>query len=94
MSTLDRLAGAALWVSAVTGALVALAWLIPRIRAAFRALDAVETIVTRELTHNHGSSIKDDSVGTAVAVQHANRRLDALEDRVAAVEATITRSTQ
>lgn len=37
---------------------------------------ALEALVTKELTHNHGSSIKDDVVGLAVGMGHMARTQD------------------
>lgn len=78
----DYLALAGVFISFLVG----LAWLIPRIRAGFRVLDSLEAIVTRELTHNHGTSMKDDVYGTAIASRRHGERLDTLEDGVAELD--------
>lgn len=41
---------------------------------------AIKRIVERELNHNHGSSIKDDTTGTAVSVRLAHARIDEIHD--------------
>lgn len=86
MSALVEVSGT---LAALAAGCAALAWLLPRIRAAFRTLDAVELIVTRELTHNHGTSIKDDTYGTALAVHINSGRLDVVETNLANLETTL-----
>lgn len=71
--------------------LTALGVAVRRLRLAFRALEnlaallemtgQVRDLVQRELNHNHGGSIKDDVVGTALGLQRAHNRVDQLEDR-------------
>jgi len=38
-------------------------------------MDAIDNIITRELEHNHGSSIKDDVYGLAVAFGKLQREV-------------------
>jgi hypothetical protein len=40
----------------------------------------IRNLVQRELNHNHGSSMKDDSHGTAISVRVAHERIDQLDD--------------
>lgn len=71
--------------AATVGGLVLLAsgvtsirYLARTIRAVFRKLEAIDALLSRELEHNHGSSIKDDVAGTAVAVGKLGREVDNL----------------
>lgn len=58
------------------------------LRIVERELDAgdqsepVKTVVQRELTNNHGSSIKDDVDGIAVAVGALSRQVDDIDERL------------
>lgn len=45
-------------------------------------VDQIDKLLNHELRHNHGSSIKDDVVGTAVSVGNTNRRLEDLQDQI------------
>lgn len=45
-----------------------------------QAVLAIQNIVQRELEHNHGSSMKDDVYGMAIALGRAARRLDEFEE--------------
>lgn len=67
------------WVPGTAAGLVALGYLIKKLRQAARALDAIEVLVSRELTHNHGTSIKDDVHGIAISLGDIQRRVVGLE---------------
>lgn len=82
MSVIDT----ATTLTAIAAGVAALLYLARQARRAFRAirdglqlLGVATDIVTRELEHNHGSSIKDDVHGTAVAVGQLQRRVGHLE---------------
>lgn len=70
------------YLAALVAGVVALGWIIRKMRRAVRALDAIERVVARELTHNHGTSMKDDVHGVARTLGLIARRVDALEQRV------------
>lgn len=75
------LAGGVLAVTAGAGVLARKVWRIAR--ALDRLLDLAREsndIVSRELEHNHGSSIKDDVHGLALAVGELQRRQDDQDD--------------
>lgn len=68
----------------VTGASVAVAaalYLFGKLRALFKNVEAISALLKGELTHNHGSSMKDDLHGIAVSVGVQGRQLDDLENR-------------
>ena len=79
-------AGAVLAVAGMTAVGVIIRWA----RRGFKTVDDAElllsmthdikAVVERELSHNHGSSLKDDVHGIAVSVHRAHNRIDALED--------------
>lgn len=58
-----------------------------------RMVRAIEHVVQRELDHNHGSSLKDDVTGIALAVGKLGRQVDDLavehRDDTAALAARI-----
>lgn len=56
--------------------LAAIAYLVRFLVKVGRVGRAVFEIVDRELTHNHGTSIKDDVYGTAVALGKLQREVD------------------
>lgn len=58
-----------------TAGLIAVA-LISQAHRTGKRLKAIDERTERELDHNHGSSIKDDTKGTAIAVGQMQRRLD------------------
>lgn len=62
------------WLPAVVTLLVAIGWLS-------RRLEAVRKVINKELTHNHGTSVKDDVHGIAVAVGKLQRDFDDLTTR-------------
>lgn len=67
-------------------ALTGLGYLFTRARRGFKRVDQLEQLlertedikrlVDRELTHNHGSSMKDDVHATAISVHRAHNRID------------------
>lgn len=72
------------WEGIVAAAAVAAAllYLLKIGRAAAVKLDRIWQLADSELTHNHGSSIKDDVYGTAIAVGKAQREIERLNKRV------------
>jgi hypothetical protein len=70
---------AALWVAAIAAGVAGLVYLGRGARKGLQAIGAIQDIVERELEHNHGSSIKDDVHGMAVAIGKLQR--DREEDR-------------
>jgi hypothetical protein len=60
--------------------LVALGYLLKRLRLAFRWLENIERITTKELEPNTGESMKDDMVGVAQSLGLLQRQVDELED--------------
>ena len=60
----------------VVGVLAGIGYLIRLLRKAVRYLVALHSTVDRELNHNHGSSIKDDTHGTAITVGQLWRELE------------------
>lgn len=66
-------------IAATAAALAAMGYIARLVRRLVRIAAAVEHVVTNELTHNHGSSIKDDVYGIAVAVGELSRRVDEIE---------------
>lgn len=77
-------------LAAAIAALVYVAqWVVRRVRDLWRwgrnlarVLHAVHELVDRELTNNHGSSMKDDVDGLAVAVGAMSRLVDDLDERL------------
>lgn len=69
-------------VSLVAAALGALGYLIRKLRRAVRVLDAIDHLVDHELTHNGGTSIKDDITAIAQAVGGLQADLRDLEAEV------------
>lgn len=64
----------------VTWAAIAAAviYLFRLLRAAVLKLDRLDKLASKELEHNHGSSMKDDVHGLAVAFGHMQREVGAL----------------
>ena len=60
--------------------LVACGYLLKRLRLAFRWLENIERITTKELEPNTGDSMKDDMVGVAQSLGLLQRQVDELED--------------
>lgn len=67
---------AALWVAAIAAGLAALMYLLRGARRAVQTIGAIQDLVERELQHNHGSSMKDDVHGMAVAIGQLQRDRD------------------
>jgi hypothetical protein len=67
----------ALWLAAVAAGAAGLTYLARVVRNVVRAIAAIQHIVERELEHNHGSSMKDDMTGMAVAIGKLQRDRDA-----------------
>lgn len=66
-------------VMAATALCAGIGYLVKKARAAARTLDAISALVDQELSHNHGSSMKDDVGGIAVAVGKLQRQVEDLE---------------
>ncbi len=75
-------------LTAVMALGTAVGYLVRRLRKAARVLDVIERVVQRELNHNHGGSVKDDTAGTALAVGRLARTVDNLVHRVSDLEHT------
>lgn len=67
---------AALLVAAVAAGVAGAVYLARGIRNVVQAIAAIQHIVERELEHNHGSSMKDDTHGMAVAIGKLQRDRD------------------
>lgn len=76
---MDHLASLGAQTAALAAAVMAGLYLFRKARKAFQWIETVHRITTRELTHNHGSSMKDDTHGLAVALGEVQRRMDDLE---------------
>lgn len=63
-------------VIALAAFLGALAYLVRLARRAGRHVRAAWRVIDQELTHNHGTSMKDDVYGIAVSVGEISRKLD------------------
>ena len=70
---------ALLLVGALSAALAGARFMWRGLRRMMRTLDVIERLLHRELTRNGGASMKDDTHGTAVAVQALTERLEVLE---------------
>lgn len=66
------------WILAAAALIAALVYLIRFGRKVLRIVRAIQHVVEGELEHNHGSSIKDDVHGIAVATGKLQRDVDAL----------------
>lgn len=55
-----------------------------------RLLIAMHALIEHELTHNSGTSIKDDVAGLAVAMGAVSRQVDNIDDRLDNVETFLT----
>lgn len=73
MSTLSE---AAIYVAAIAAGVAGLIFLAAKIRNVVQSIVAIQHIVERELEHNHGSSMKDDTHGMAVAIGQLQRDRD------------------
>lgn len=79
MSGVPDLIDVLTWGAVAAAGVAGLLYLSGKVRSAFRAIDAIQHLVERELDHNHGSSMKDDIHGMAVAIGILQR--DREEDR-------------
>lgn len=66
----------AVLIAAVAAAVAGLVYLARGARNVVQAIAAIQHIVERELEHNHGSSMKDDTHGMAVAIGKLQRDRD------------------
>lgn len=83
MSNLAYTLGTVAGILTACGVFMHFAWKgFKLLRKAFRMLDTVETVVSRELEHNHGGSMKDDLYGMAVGFGLTQRQVDDLEEVV------------
>lgn len=73
---MDNLSEAAVWIAALAAGVAGLGYLVKKGRDVVRAIAAIQHIVERELEHNHGSSMKDDTHGMAVAIGKLQRDRD------------------
>lgn len=79
----EHLLNVAAAVTATSAAIGAIAYLTKKLRAAFRLIDSIETVVGRELTANSGSSMKDK-------VDRNTRNVERLTDHVVALTTAST----
>lgn len=73
MNELGTLGTVAAWVAVVAAGVAGLVYLARIAGHAVRALSTMSQLVERELTPNHGSSIKDDVHGMALALGKLQR---------------------
>lgn len=70
-------------VAAWAGSLVVIAtatgYFTKRVRHLVRLLEALSTLIGRELNPNHGSSMKDDLYAISMSLERATARIDKLE---------------
>lgn len=92
MTDLAGLTAAAGWVAVIAAGVAGAVYLARLAAKGFRAVSTMAELVERELQPNHGSSIKDDVHGMAVALGITQRRLDQVERDVQHLQATIDRS--
>ncbi len=71
---------------ATVAVLVALGYLVKLARSAARRLDAIDRLTSRELEHNHGTSMKDDVHGIAVALGKVQHQVDDLDAQLAYID--------
>lgn len=64
----------------LVAAMVALGYLLRRLRLAFKWLENIERLTSKELEPNTGDSMKDDMVGVAQSLGLLQRQVDELED--------------
>lgn len=76
----------------IVGGTVALASMVKAVaflarggRRLVHKLDAIDQLLTQELTHNHGSSIKDDVHGLALSIGEMQRDRDEDNERLNAL---------
>lgn len=92
--TVEQIVGAIVGAAAFIGA-VGYLWrkgkrLVRLIVAIHALLEQAATVVGHELTHNSGSSMKDDVAGLAVAMGAVSRQIDNIDDRLDNVETVLT----
>lgn len=73
---MSALSEAAIWVAAIAAGLAGLIFLATKVRDVVQSIVAIQHIVERELEHNHGTSMKDDTHGMAVAIGKLQRDRD------------------
>lgn len=56
------------WLAVIAAGLGGIAYLARILIRLVKAWEAISIVVNRELSHNHGTSIKDDVHGTAISV--------------------------
>lgn len=76
----------AIWIAAIAAGLAALGYVFRLVRSLFRRIITIQRLVEAELTHNHGSSMKDDVYGLAVSLGTIQRTLAAHDRRLAYLE--------
>lgn len=81
-----NVADVATWAGSVMVIVTSAAYAGKKLRHVARLLEALSTVVGRELNPNHGSSMKDDLAAVAQALDTAHGRIDQLEQTVSAVE--------
>lgn len=60
------------------GAGAAALWMLKLLRQLVLKLDSLDKLASKELEHNHGSSVKDDVHGIAVSVGYLQREVGRL----------------
>lgn len=77
---MSSLSEAGIWVAAIAAGVAGLVYLARLVRNVVhasrnmvRAIGAIQHLVERELDHNHGSSMKDDLTGMAIAIGKLQR---------------------
>lgn len=73
---MPTLSDTAVWVAAIAAGTAGLVYLARVARNVVQAIAAILHIVERELEHNHGSSMKDDMTGMAIAIGKLQRDRD------------------
>lgn len=76
------LTGSAMTVAALAAGVAGLGYLIRLLRRWAAMLNKLVALAEHELTHNHGTSIKDDAYGLAVSVKVLNDNVDGLRDEM------------
>lgn len=65
-------------VVAYGAAAAAVVWFLKLLRQLVLKLDRLDRLASKELEHNHGSSVKDDVHGIAVSVGYLQREMGRL----------------
>lgn len=84
---MSHLSDGATLVAVLAAGLAGLIYLGQRARTAMRAIEALQRVVSHELTHNHGTSIKDDTYGIAVSTKQISDAVDELRTGLSAIVA-------